>query len=312
MQVHFQLEHLPKFKKPVLTIGTFDGVHSGHLAILDELKRAAEENDGETVVITFHPHPRRILNNADAPALLTSLNERIDRFQQLGIDHLVVVPFDPAFAEMTATEYIEKFLVDLFQPCVIIIGNDHRFGKDRSGDFSMLHEFGGRFGYAVKEIPEKLLNESRVSSTNIRHALLNGDVKLANELLTYNYQLIGKVVVGDRLGRTLGFPTANLSMLDSDKLIPASGVYAVLVHLYKDGTIRNYNGMMNIGYRPTVNGKERRIEVHIFEFDEDIYNETLKVSLIAHTRKELKFAGLDALKSQLNKDKEEISGMLTS
>jgi riboflavin kinase/FMN adenylyltransferase len=135
---------------------------------------------------------------------------------------------------------------------------------------------------------------------------------MANELLTYNYQLIGKVVVGDRLGRTLGFPTANLSMLDSDKLIPASGVYAVLVHLYKDGTIRNYNGMMNIGYRPTVNGKERRIEVHIFEFDEDIYNETLKVSLMAHTRKELKFAGLDALKSQLNKDKEEISAMLGS
>ncbi len=312
MQVHFQLEHLPKFKNPVLTIGAFDGVHSGHLAILDELKYTAEENQGETVVITFHPHPRRILNNADAPALLTSLNERIDRFQQLGIDHLVIVPFDPAFAEMTATEYIEKFLVDLFHPSVIIIGNDHRFGKDRSGDFSMLHAFGSRFGYTVKEITEKLLNESRVSSTNIRHALLNGDVKLANQLLTYNYQLIGKVVVGDRLGRTLGFPTANLSMLDSDKLIPASGVYAVLVHLYKDGTIRNYNGMMNIGYRPTVNGKERRIEVHIFKFDEDIYNETLKVSLIAHTRKELKFAGLDALKSQLNKDKEEISAMLAS
>jgi riboflavin kinase/FMN adenylyltransferase len=312
MQVHFQLEHLPKFKNPVLTIGAFDGVHSGHLSILDELKHTAEENQGETVVITFHPHPRRILNNADAPALLTSLNERIDRFQQLGIDHLVIVPFDPAFAEMTATEYIEKFLVDLFHPSVIIIGNDHRFGKDRSGDFFMLREFGSRFGYSVKEIPEKLLNESRVSSTNIRHALLNGDVKMANELLTYNYQLIGKVVVGDRLGRTLGFPTANLSMLDSDKLIPASGVYAVLVHLYKEGTIRNYNGMMNIGYRPTVNGKERRIEVHIFEFDEDIYNETLKVSLMAHTRKELKFAGLDALKTQLNKDKDEISAMLGS
>jgi riboflavin kinase / FMN adenylyltransferase len=312
MEIHFQLEQLPLFKNPVLTIGAFDGVHSGHLAILDELKQVADQIQGETVVITFHPHPRRILNNADAPALLTSLSERIERFEHLGIHHLVVVPFDPAFAEMSATDYINKFLIDLFHPKVIIIGNDHRFGKDRSGDLSMLKDFGVSGGFTVKEIPEKLLNESRVSSTNIRHALLNGDIKLANQLLTYNYQLIGTVVVGDRLGRTLGFPTANLSMLDSDKLIPASGVYAVHVLLLKGGQKRAYKGMMNIGYRPTVNGKERRIEVHIFKFDEDIYNEILVVSLVAHTRKELKFAGLEALKTQLHKDKEEINALLES
>ena len=312
MHIHFQLEQLPHFKNPVLTIGAFDGVHSGHLAILDELKQVANLIQGETVVITFHPHPRRILNNADAPALLTSLSERIARFEQLGIHHLVVVPFDPAFAEMSATDYIYKFLIDLFHPKVIIIGNDHRFGKDRSGDLTMLKDFGISHGFTVKEIPEKLLNESRVSSTNIRHALLNGDIKLANQLLTYNYQLIGTVVVGDKLGRTLGFPTANLSMLDSDKLIPASGVYAVHVLLQKGGQKREYKGMMNIGYRPTVNGKERRIEVHIFKFDEDIYNEILVVSLVAHTRKELKFAGLEALKTQLHKDKEEITFLLES
>jgi riboflavin kinase/FMN adenylyltransferase len=312
MHIHFQLEQLPLFKNPVLTIGAFDGVHSGHLAILDELKQVANLIQGETVVITFHPHPRRILNNADAPALLTSLSERIARFEQLGIHHLVVVPFDPAFAEMSATDYIYKFLIDLFHPKVIIIGNDHRFGKDRSGDLTMLKDFGISHGFTVKEIPEKLLNESRVSSTNIRHALLNGDIKLANQLLTYNYQLIGTVVVGDKLGRTLGFPTANLSMLDSDKLIPASGVYAVHVLLQKGGQKREYKGMMNIGYRPTVNGKERRIEVHIFKFDEDIYNEILVVSLVAHTRKELKFAGLEALKTQLYKDKEEITLLLES
>jgi len=312
MNIHFQLDQLPIFKTPVLTIGAFDGVHCGHLAILDELKQVANQIQGETVVITFHPHPRRILNNADAPALLTSLSERIARFEQLGIHHLVVVPFDPAFAEMSATDYINKFLIDLFHPTVIIIGNDHRFGKDRSGDLSMLKDFGISHGFTVKEIPEKLLNESRVSSTNIRHALLNGDIKLANQLLTYNYQLIGTVVVGDRLGRTLGFPTANLSMLDSDKLIPASGVYAVHVLLQKGGQKREYKGMMNIGYRPTVNGKERRIEVHIFKFDEDIYNEILVVSLVAHTRKELKFAGLEALKTQLHKDKEEITLLLES
>jgi riboflavin kinase/FMN adenylyltransferase len=181
MHIHFQLEQLPHFKNPVLTIGAFDGVHSGHLAILDELKQVANLIQGETVVITFHPHPRRILNNADAPALLTSLSERIARFEQLGIHHLVVVPFDPAFAEMSATDYIYKFLIDLFHPKVIIIGNDHRFGKDRSGDLTMLKDFGISHGFTVKEIPEKLLNESRVSSTNIRHALLNGDIKLANQ-----------------------------------------------------------------------------------------------------------------------------------
>ncbi len=309
MQVHFQLSQLPTFTNPVLTIGTFDGVHSGHMAILNELKLQAKAIAGETIVITFHPHPRRILNNVDAPALLTSLDERIERFQSLGIDYLVVVPFDPAFSELKAEDYIEQFIVAHFHPKLIIIGNDHRFGKSRSGDFSLLNNLGATFGYQVMEIPEQVLNASRVSSTNIRHALLNGDINLANQLLTYPYQLTGKVVVGDKLGRTLGFPTANLAINDSDKLIPASGVYAVTVQLKKSESIRNFHGMMNIGYRPTVNGKERRIEVHIFSFDEDIYNEILRVSLIAYTRKEMKFAGLEALKEQLHKDKAEISAM---
>jgi len=309
MQVHFQLENLPNFINPVLTIGTFDGVHTGHLAILKELKQHANELEGETIVITFHPHPRRILNNADAPSLLTSLDERIERFQALGIDHLVVVPFDPAFAELRAADYIQQFLVAYFHPKLIIIGNDHRFGKERSGDFDLLSSLGPQFDYRVLEIPEQVLNNSRISSTNIRHALLSGEISLANDLLTYNYQLTGKVVVGDKLGRTLGYPTANLAIIDSDKLIPASGVYAVAVQLLKNGEIRDYHGMMNIGYRPTVNGKERRIEVHIFSFDEDIYNEILRVTLIAYTRKEMKFSGLDALKQQLHKDKIEISAM---
>jgi riboflavin kinase/FMN adenylyltransferase len=244
--------------------------------------------------------------------LLTSLDERIERFEAFGIDHLVVVPFDPAFAELTASDYLEKFIVAYFHPKLIIIGNDHRFGKERSGDFTLLETMGPRYGYEVMEIPEQVLNQSRVSSTSIRHALLNGEIQLANELLTYDYQLRGKVVVGDKLGRTLGYPTANLSIIDSDKLIPASGVYAVNVELNKNGEQRNLRGMMNIGYRPTVNGKERRIEVHIFSFDEDIYDEILKVSLVAYTRKEMKFSGLDALKEQLNKDKESISAMFDS
>jgi len=310
MQVHFQIDNLPPFRNAVLTIGTFDGVHSGHTAILDKLRSEADAQNGETVVITFHPHPRRILNNADAPALLTSLEERIDRFNQIGIDHLVIVAFDTAFSALSANDYIKKFLVDLFHPKVIVIGYDHRFGQGRTGDYTLLKQKGETFGYAVVEIPEKMLDASRVSSTHIRHALLDGDLATANSLLSYPYRLQGEVIEGDKLGRTLGFPTANLALNDSDKLIPASGVYAVKVELNQNGLIRHELGMMNIGYRPTVNGRERRIEVHIFHFDEDIYHQTLKVSLIAYTRKEKKFAGLDALKTQLEQDKQDITQLL--
>jgi len=311
MQVHFQIDQLPSFRNAVLTIGSFDGVHAGHQSILESLKKNAEAVQGETIVITFHPHPRRILNNVDAPSILTSLEERIERFQLIGIDHLVVVPFDHVFAELSAEEYVSKFLIDLFHPKIIVVGFDHRFGKDRKGDFAYLKKISSANGFEAIEISEKIIEASRVSSTHIRTFLLNGEIEQANQLLTYPYQLHGIVIEGDKLGRTLGYPTANLSMVDSDKLIPSSGVYAVLVKLFKNDVIRWEKGMMNIGYRPTVNGKERRIEVHIFNFDEDIYHQQMKVSLIRHTRKEMKFAGLDALINQLNKDKKEISEMLS-
>ncbi|NBO58952.1 MAG: bifunctional riboflavin kinase/FAD synthetase [Chitinophagia bacterium] len=310
MQVHFQIETLPVFKNAVVTIGAFDGVHAGHQEILRSLKYEAEKIDGETIVITFHPHPRRILNNADAPSLLTSLEERIEKFQELGIDHLVVVPFDHVFAELSAEEYLSKFLIGLFHPKIIVIGYDHRFGKERKGDFQYLKNMADVYSYQVFEIPEHVLNESRVSSTQIREFLLNGQIEQANKLLTYPYQLHGIVIEGDKLGRTLGYPTANLSLVDSDKLIPASGVYAVTVQLIENGEVRFEKGMMNIGYRPTVNGKERRIEVHIFSFDEDIYHKHLKVSLLKYTRKEMKFSGIDALINQLHEDKNQISKIL--
>lgn len=191
-----------------------------------------------------------------------------------------------------------------------MIGYDHRFGKNRTGDFELLSKLGPKFGYTVCEIPETTLNESRISSTNIRQALLTGNVKMANHLLSYPFCLEGIVVEGDKLGRTLGFPTANLYITDSDKIIPASGVYAVAVKLLGNGSSRNFKGMMNIGYRPTVNGKERRIEVHIFSFDEVIYGEKLKVELLEFVRKEMKFSGLDALKHQLNLDKSSITELL--
>jgi riboflavin kinase/FMN adenylyltransferase len=310
MQVHFQIDQLPAFKNAALTVGTFDGVHNGHRVILEQLKQEASLCEGESVVITFHPHPRRVLSNADAPSLLTGLEERIERFQLHGIDHLVVVAFDHVFAEYTALDYVEKFLVALFHPKVIVIGHDHRFGKDRKGDYALLDQLGERFDYRVKEIPEKLLQHARISSTGIRHALLEGDIEHANRLLGYRFALEGVVIEGDKLGRTLGFPTANLSITDSDKLIPSSGVYAVEVELLKTGAPRKLTGMMNIGYRPTVNGRERRIEVHIFHFDEDIYHERLKVFLIAYTRKEMKFAGLEMLKARLHQDRQEIQQLI--
>jgi riboflavin kinase/FMN adenylyltransferase len=310
MQVHFQLNSLPEFKNAVITIGTFDGVHNGHQAILKTLLEQAALHNGESIVLSFHPHPRRVLSNPDAPSLLTSLDERIMQFQKHGINHLVIVPFDPSFSDIKAEDYIRDFLVACFNPKCIVIGYDHRFGKDRLGDFSLLTTLGRIYNYSVCEIPETMLDRSRISSTEIRNALLNGNISRANELLSYPFRLSGIVVEGDKLGRTLGYPTANMAITDSDKLIPASGVYAVGVHLEDRGIHRHFWGMMNIGYRPTVNGKERRIEVHIFDFNEDIYNKRLTVEILEYTRKEMKFSGLDALKTQLDQDKVFISSLL--
>jgi riboflavin kinase/FMN adenylyltransferase len=310
MRVHTDIDNLPRFKNAVLTIGTFDGVHTGHRAILEQLIEEAVRYSGETVVITFDPHPRRILNRDQAPGLLTSMEERIEQFEKIGIDHLVIIPFDQAFAEMSAEEYVEKFLVQRFHPKVLVIGYDHRFGKGRTGDYTMLANLGILHHYEVRQIPQKLLNDAQISSTTIRQALLAGEITQANKLLNYRYQIEGIVIEGDKLGRELGFPTANLSLTTADKLIPASGVYAVIAQLKEEGQVRNLKGMMNIGIRPTVNGKEKRIEVHLFEFDEIIYQKILRVCLIEFVRDEIKFSGLDALVNQLNEDKKNISKLM--
>jgi riboflavin kinase/FMN adenylyltransferase len=310
MKVHTDIDNLPDFKNAVLTIGTFDGVHTGHRAILEQLIEEAVQCKGETVVITFDPHPRRILNKEQAPGLLTSMEERIEQFEKIGINHLVIIPFNQAFAEMSAEEYVENFLVQRFHPKVIVIGYDHRFGKGRTGDYTMLANMGILHQYEVRQIPQKLLDDAQISSTTIRQALLAGEIIQANKLLNYRYQIEGIVIEGDKLGRKLGFPTANLLLTNADKLIPASGVYAVTAHLNEAGQIRNLKGMMNIGFRPTVNGKERRIEVHIFEFDEMIYKKTLRVCLVEFVRDEKKFSGLDALVNQLDEDKKNIGKLL--
>ena len=326
MQVHRDLEQLPHFKNAVITIGTFDGVHKGHQQIINQLKTTAARVCGETVIITFHPHPRKIVGSFGGNvALLNTLEEKIILLDKAGIDHLVVVPFTEHFANQTAEEYCNDFIYQYFKPHTIIIGYDHRFGKNRLGDYHLLEKMGSQLGFVVTEIDEQILNEVTVSSTKIRNALLQHDVLIANQFLGYAYFFEGVVVKGNQLGRKIGYPTANIKVADEEKLIPANGVYAVTVSIVnnqwlinerKSGelevesktvnhqavTINYFKGMMNIGIRPTVGEKVRVIEVNIFDFDEDIYDQTIQVHIHAYIRNEIKFNGLDALKNQLKAD----------
>lgn len=301
MKVHRELgASLPAFRNAVVTIGTFDGVHRGHQQILLQLKEEASRIDGETVIITFHPHPRKIVSSVPGDIkLLTTLEEKIVLLEQAGIDHLVVVPFDHHFANQSADHYVHDFLYRYFKPHTIIIGYDHRFGKGRLGDYQLLETYGSKLGFAVKEIPEQVLNEVTVSSTLIRKALMANDITQANAALGYSYFFEGTVVTGNQLGRTIGFPTANLHIASEEKLIPGNGVYAVRV---KDEQGDRWGGMMNIGVRPTVDGTRRVIEVNIFDFNRDIYGQNLQVHLVAKLRDEVKFTGIEALKEQLAKD----------
>ena len=311
MQVHRDLEELPQFKNAVITIGTFDGVHKGHQQIVNQLKATAAKVGGETVIITFHPHPRKIVGSFGGNvALLNTLDEKIILLDEAGVNHLVVVPFTEHFANQTAEAYCKDFIYHYFKPHTIIIGYDHRFGKNRSGDYHLLEKRGSELGFAVTEIDEQILNQVTVSSTKIRNALLENDIPTANHFLGYPYFFEGVVVKGNQLGRTIGYPTANISITDAEKLIPANGVYAVTVSLVNDGktfnyqqkTINLFRGMMNIGFRPTIDGKVRVIEVNIFDFKKDIYDQTIQVHIHAFIRGEVKFTGLDALKNQLKED----------
>ena len=304
MTVYTNIQDLPIFKHSVITIGTFDGVHYGHQQILELMKSAAKQVNGETVIITFHPHPRKIIGTNKAPIfLLNTLEEKINLLEKYGIDHLVIIPFTEKFAQQTAEDYISDFLVNTFHPHTIIIGHDHRFGKDRTGDFQLLEDKAQEWGYQVKEIPGYMLNNITISSTKIREALLKGDIENAHDLLSYDYYFTGKVVKGNQLGRTIGYPTANIEMIDENKLIPCNGVYSVLVTNEKL-KINQQGGMMNIGYRPTVEGNTRTIEVNLFDFDQSLYDETLTITLKKYLRSEVKFSGLDELKKQLEKDKQ--------
>ena len=305
MQVHQNIDDLPLFRKAVVTIGTFDGVHLGHQQIIHQLIAEAKACGGESVILTFHPHPRKVVNSSQHPIyLLNSLEEKIELLETHGIDHLVVIPFTDQFSKMSAREYVSRFLAGKFHPYTLIIGYDHRFGNDRKGNYQLLEEMGPGYGFSVREIPEHIINSLTVSSTNIRKALLAGKLEEANDYLGYPYMLSGTVVHGDKRGRSIGFPTANLEVTDKEKLIPANGVYAVRIQAGQQRRI--HNGMMNIGIRPTIAGTRRLIEVNIFAFSEDIYGEPLRVSLHHYLREEKKFASLDELRDQIIKDKKEI------
>jgi riboflavin kinase/FMN adenylyltransferase len=302
MQIHRDIDNLPRFTNAVITIGTFDGVHLGHQQIIDNLKEEAAKANGESVIITFHPHPRKVVSSViTGVRLINALSERIELLEKTGINHLVIVPFTDYFASQTAEEYIQDFLVEKFKPHTIIIGYDHRFGKERSGDYKLMEEKALVYNYSLKEIPEHILNTIKVSSTNIRNAILQSNIDVANKFLGYNFFFEGEVFHGDKIGRTIGYPTANLKSTDEEKIALGDGIYAV----YVDVEGKTYKGMMSIGFRPTVNGKVRVTEVNIFDFAKEIYGQTIKVIVKKYLRSEVKFDGLEALKIQLHKDKED-------
>jgi riboflavin kinase/FMN adenylyltransferase len=310
VKVYHDIHSFPKLPFPIVTTGTFDGVHLGHCTILEKLKSYRLVSGHETVVITFNPHPRLVLQpNDNKLELLNSLDEKIELLSKQGIDHLLVIPFDKNFAALSSLEFIEQILVKTIGTKKLVIGHDHHFGKNREGSFENLRQSGPQYGFEVEEIPAKDINHVAISSTKVREALHNGDIITANKFLGYQYKMEGIVVKGRQLGDTIGFPTANLEIIGQRKLIPQNGVYAVTVSI--DNSI--YQGMMNIGNRPTVetNG-ERKVEVHILNFSGNLYGKKLQISCVDRIRDEKKFTSLDELKSQLKEDKNQIKSLLSS
>lgn len=290
----------------MVTIGTFDGVHLGHRKIIAQITTAAKEKNCDSLVLTFFPHPRIVLQEGTEMKQLNTLYEKTGLLKQLGVDHLVIHPFDKAFSRMTAEEFVKEVLVDKFRLKKIIIGYDHRFGRNRTADINDLMAFGESFGFEVAQISAEELNDVSISSTKIRTALNDGDITLANKFLGYAYSLSGEVVKGQQLGRTIGYPTANIMIKEDYKLIPQNGVYVV----QSDILGQTVFGMMNIGNRPTVNGTTQTIEVHFLDFDQDLYGQTLSISLLKRLRDEQKFPSLESLKSQLFKDKSDTISFL--
>ena len=300
MNVSHSITAFSTSKKTIVTLGTFDGVHLGHQSILKKLLEATENGVYESVVLTFYPHPRMVLQQEYSLQLLNSIEEKTVLFEQFGIDHLIIHPFDESFSKLSAEAFVQKILVDQLHIHKIIIGHDHRFGENRTANITDLIQFGKKYNFEVEQINAEAINKIAVSSTNIRTALDNGSIQLANRYLGYDYSFSGKVILGKQLGRTLGFPTANLILLEPYKLIPKEGAYIVYSALNNTRIF----GMMNIGNNPTLGENERSIEVHFFDLNEDLYDSVLCISLLAFIRPEEKFSSVEALKTQLEKDRD--------
>jgi riboflavin kinase/FMN adenylyltransferase len=307
VKIYHNIDLFQPVRNPVVSVGTFDGVHLGHQEIFKIMAEEAKNSDGETVVVTFYPHPRLVIHPDSKNLRFINTQERkYEIIQRSGIDHLIVMPFTREFANISGAEFVKRYLVDTIRTRKLIVGYDHHFGKDRLGSSIELRGLGKIHGFAVREVPALVLDGMPVSSTKIRNALNEGNIRLANSLLGYDYSISGKVVYGNRIGRTLGFPTANIELEDEFKLISAEGVYACKVDHH--GTI--YKGMGNIGYRPTIDRGNLTIEVNIFDFDEEIYGDRIIIYFLERIRDEVKFDNLAALREQLIIDRGRVHEIL--
>lgn len=337
MKIYHNLSEFTRLSNAIVTIGTFDGVHYGHQKIIKQLVAKAKADHGESVILTFFPHPRLIIDpeNQDLK-MINTINEKAEILKSLGVDHLIITPFTRDFSNQLPDDYIKNTLVNNIGTKHIIIGYDHRFGKDRTGNLADLKAAGIHFGFTVEEIMEQDIHDVAVSSTKIRQALLAGDVGLASDYLGYAFSIFGRVIKGDKIGRTIGFPTANIFVEETYKLIPGDGIYAVTVEMdvrsqksevesQKSGVNASapqpstlnlqpstFKGMAYIGQRPTINGMTRNIEVNIFDFNQEIYGQDIKMNFLKFLRHDVKFTGLEALKVQLQKDKEDTLAFFSS
>lgn len=301
MKIFQSISEFQSNKKTVVTLGTFDGVHLGHQKIIEKLTQHSDSGNLESVVLTFFPHPRMVLQEQSEIRLLNTIEERTDLLAKTGLDNLIIHPFDKAFSRLTAEEFVQEILVDQLNIGKIVIGHDHRFGRNRTADINDLTAFGEQYGFEVEQISAQEIDAVSISSTKIRAALEQGDISLANDYLGYRYFLTGTVVKGKQLGRTIGFPTANIAINANYKLVPKTGIYVVASVI--DG--KNVYGMMSIGTNPTVNDDNTlSIEVYYLDFEGDLYGKNLQVSFLAYIRDEQKFKDLDALKNQIEIDRE--------
>lgn len=303
MNVYRHIDEFSSKRNVVLTTGIFDGVHLGHKKIIDQVVQMAQKINGESVLLTFFPHPRMVLYpESNDLKLLNTIDERLELLRQTGIDHLIIHPFSMEFSRITSLDFVRDILVNKLNTKKLVIGYDHHFGKNREGSFEHLKEYGPLYGFEVEEIPAQEIQQINISSTKIRKSLLIGEIQAANQFLGYHYFINGTVVEGSKVGRQIGFPTANIEVDEDYKLIPANGVYAVKIKIEDN----NYSGMLNIGTRPTIKEGDVTIEVNIFNFNQEIYNKPIRIEFFEKIRNEVKFNELTELQQQLNHDKQKV------